>query len=139
MKKFIRKCYCQEGGMEFRCQNNFDATSIDILYCPRCSEYAAPDALLINIIKAFDIDLGIWGIKFNKEVLKVQDKNFRDSADYFCDLFVSGKIIFDFIKSHKDYEMIGIAGETKVYEKEIKKDIEKDLRKKHKPKPIKKL
>lgn len=139
MKKLILKCYCHEGGMEFYFGDNFDATSIDTLYCPHCSEYAAYGSLLIRLHQAYDVEPGIWGIKFNDIVLKEQDKNFRKSSDYFINLFTSGKITFSFLKSPKDYEILGIAGETRALEAEIKKDIEKDARKKHKPKPIKKL
>lgn len=148
MKTFTRQCYCQRNGVRFQCQNKFDATSIDVLYCPECSEFAARDTLLINLEVAFDTPLGIWGIKFNNQALKKQDPKFVESRDYFIDLFKDKKCTFEFIaqkpKKYR-YSIIGLKGEypsqtpSQKYSEKARRPIDKDLRKKHNPPRITKL
>lgn len=141
MKKFIRQCYCEENGMEFESDNKYDATSVNILYCPKCVQYAWNNTLLVRIKEAFDIEPGIWGIKFNKEMLREQDRDYKEENEYLIDLFKGNKIIFSFLKSSDKHEILGIKADLSdgEYEKMARNDIDKDMRKKHNPKRIKKL
>lgn len=138
MKRFVRKCLCEKNGMEFQAQDNFDANAVDEFYCPRCLDRAMPGTLMINLQKVFDIETGIWGVKFNEAVLSEQDKDFKKGRDYLINLFKSGRIIFGFLAKPGhvlSYEVLGLMGETmdEEFVEEVKKDMEKDQRKKHKP------
>ena len=127
--------------MEFKADNKYDATSVDVLYCPKCVQYAWNSTLLLRLKDTLDIEPGIWGIKFNKEVLSEQDKDFKGDGEYYIDLFTDKKVIFSFIKSSKDYDIVGLKAELNEseYNEIAKKDIEKDMRKKRNPKRIIKL
>jgi hypothetical protein len=131
--------------VEFLFGDGFDASSIDILYCPQCSEMAPRSSLLVNLKEAFDLETGIWAIKFHPYVLERQNSTFEDKRDYYVDLWNKKKIIFRLLTGPKGkkfkWNIIGLKGETLDvrYSFEIEKTIEKDRRKKHKPKRIKKL
>lgn len=140
MKTFIRQCFCKENGAEIYFANNFDDSSIDELYCPQCSDRARLGTLMLDLIQVYDQPLGIWGIKFSKPVLKIQDKNFVDLDDYFINLFKDKKIIFKFLKADSKDHQCKIIGIKKEPARDLADDaIKKDLRNKHKLRRKRKL
>lgn len=144
-KNFLIKCFCKKNQIKFRLWKKFTPFVIDELYCPECSEYAARGSLLIFIKQSSDLPLGIWAIKFNKDVLRNLDKNFQNKKDYFIDLFETKRCVFEPLArktKYLRYFIIGLKGEglEEVYARPVEKTITKDRRKKHKgPKRIKKL
>ena len=140
MKNFIRQCFCKSNGAEFVCEDKFDASSIDILYCPKCSDRAELGSLILDLKEAFEMPIGIWAIKFNKSVLKEQDDDFKDEDEYYKDLFKSGEITFKFLKDEPKHHKVVIYGVKKIPARELaESSIEKDERKKHDIKAVKKL
>ena len=140
MKTFIRQCFCKSNGVEFVCEDKFDASSIDLLYCPKCSDRAELGSLILDLEEVYEQTIGIWAIKFNDSVLKEQDEDFRDQDEYYKDLFRSGKITFKFLKDDLEHHKVAIYGVKKIPARELAEySIEKDERKKHDIKAVKKL
>lgn len=130
---WLKRCFCKKNAIEFQSTRKIDEKSVDILFCPECSEYASEGSLLIKLLEEeFPPSPGIWGIKFNKEVLKEQDQDFKDTKEYYERLFLGGKCTFNLIfkknKKKPIFEILGIKeklGKEELLSGQTKKMIEK--------------
>lgn len=145
MKKDYISCYCGKNNTKFLFSKDFSVLTVDVLYCPQCSELAPNKSLLINVKVAYELKIGVWAIKFNPTILKEQDRNFKDKENYYLNLWDENKIFFKMLSGRAGeesrWELIGLKGTTPEvkYSFEVEKVITKDRRKKHSPKRIKKL
>lgn len=113
-KIFAKDCFCKKESVNFSCRPEFNENAITNLYCPECSEQASNGALLVKIT-AIPGMIGIWGIDFNKEVLKKIDPDFKDDEDYLENVFEK-KCSFEKIPkrtSQAFYEILGIKSNLK--------------------------
>lgn len=110
-----KKCFCNKKEINLRLGKGFTEDVIDILYCPDCLDQAGPETLVINVLRSPG-NIGLWGIKFNKVVLKEQDPDeYIDKYLYFAGVFIMQKCIFDFIpkdvKIRSPYRILGYFGD----------------------------
>lgn len=110
MSTFTKICFCQKSEVKFHVDENLNKNVVDILYCPVCVDRASGDALIVRVTDIPGM-IGLWGINFNEAVLKDIDENFRDSDNYFENLFASGRCTFEAVwkkRKKPTYEIIGI-------------------------------
>ena len=133
IKTFTKSCFCKKESVEFVCDSKFNETIISEVYCPTCSDRAADDSLLIKIMSIPRM-IGIWGVKYNKEVLKELDTEYKDKEEYFVNVF-ERKCGFKAIPERTRqafYEVVGMKGDLSHHKGEDvlsgpdKKMIEKD-------------
>ena len=109
IKTFTKDCFCKKESVNFVC--DFSENVVDEVYCPNCSDRASDDSLLIKIT-AIPGMMGIWGIRYNKVVLKDLDSNFKDDEEYLIKVFEK-KCSFEKIPrrtSQAFYEIVGLKG-----------------------------
>lgn len=111
----MKKCYCQKKNIKLRLAKGFTEDAVDILYCPECLDQAGPETLVIDVQRSRG-NTGLWGIKFNKLVLKDQDPDeYIDKYMYFAGVFIMQKCIFNFlpadIKIRSPYRVLGYKGD----------------------------
>lgn len=112
----MKKCYCNGKNIELRLAKGFTEDAIDVLYCPDCLDQAGPETLVVNVLRAPG-RAGLWGVKFNKTVLKEQDPDgFTDKYLYFAGVFVMQKCSFGFlprdVKIRSPYRLLGWKGDV---------------------------
>ncbi|MBU0731918.1 hypothetical protein KKC88_03505 [Patescibacteria group bacterium] len=111
-----KKCFCNKKKIKLRLAKDFTENVIDILYCPDCLDQAGPETLVVNVLRDKN-NIGLWGIRFNKIVLKDQDpEEYIDKYLYFAGVFIMQKCIFDFlpkdVKIRSPYRILGYKGDV---------------------------
>ena len=91
---FTKACSCQKTNETFRSLSG--KKILEQVFCPLCVENAVENSLLVNI-SGVPGRSGLWGLKFNDDVLFGKNKKNKLTDDVLIDVFDSQKCIFDFI------------------------------------------
>jgi len=92
---FRKQCFCKKTNETFRTDFK-DTNALSLVFCPDCVEQSGEDTLLVSITGVPGRS-GVWGLKFNREILAKEDNSYKETNDYYVDVFDSQKCVFDFI------------------------------------------
>ncbi|KKU13206.1 MAG: hypothetical protein UX17_C0024G0002 [Parcubacteria group bacterium GW2011_GWC2_45_7] len=96
MTRFTITCFCKRTNIKFRSPANFGAEIIARVYCPRCSDRAPCEALLIHV-EGVPGKIGIYAIDWNQGALQYLDPKFHNHEHWYENFFGKRKLIFNFI------------------------------------------
>ena len=96
MTRFTITCACKKNNIKFRSPENYSAEIISRVYCPKCSNRAGNDALIIDVEGVHGND-GTYAIDLNATMLETINPEYRARQYWKEDFFGKRKLIFDFI------------------------------------------
>lgn len=82
-----KSCHCRKRLLE--CTTDFGRGAISEVFCPDCMEKATADAIAFELTEPGEFQ-GLWAIRYDKRELREKDEHFRDAAEYFMSLLISG-------------------------------------------------
>ncbi|KPJ85347.1 hypothetical protein AMJ57_03400 [Parcubacteria bacterium SG8_24] len=82
-------CYCKKRELVFR--SDFGVDTVTQLYCPDCVDRSPEDAIIFEMCEPNEYH-GVWGVLYNRTMLKELDDHFRDNDDYYLSLLISGTV-----------------------------------------------
>lgn len=103
MHVFSRHCFCKKQTIPFRSSTPYDEHAFANIFCPRCSDRAPEDALMLEVIGVPDWS-GVYGVDWNRSFLEEKDVGFKNTEKYFSKLFSSGSVCFGFLPDKKSVE-----------------------------------
>lgn len=95
MHLFTKRCFCREQDVPFRAEARFDEHAVANVFCPRCSDRAPGEALMVAVVGIPGWS-GIYGIDWNQDSLREKDPSFKDTEAYFTRLSARG-VSFGFL------------------------------------------
>ncbi|MDO8505781.1 MAG: hypothetical protein Q7S48_04355 [bacterium] len=96
MTRFTITCFCKRQNIKFRSPENYNAEIISRVYCPKCSDRANKDALMIDVDGVYGNE-GVYAIFWNTKILETINPDYLSREHWKEDFFGKRKLIFDFI------------------------------------------